>query len=139
MCETNQFGPMLVNIEKDLKLFYLNSLSPNGLTREDPARSFSFRVSDDHMDSDHYSIQISADKAPKRNIPLTEPRYKLDKTENELFHKTLQDSLNPNIDANDELEEFAVTLCDNLIKAVNSSTAKVYSHNDSKTPISRPS
>ena len=56
-------------------------------------------------------------------------RYKLDKTDNELFHQTLQDSLNTidtDIDAQDELEELAVTLCDNLMKAVDSFTPKVH-------------
>ena len=104
----NQSGPLLVNIAKDLKLFYLNSLSPNSHTHEDPAhdisdildmafisldlssRGFSFSVSDDHMGSGHCPIQISVDKPPKCNTPLTEPRYELDKTDNELFHKTGQ-------------------------------------------------
>ena len=77
---------MLVNIAKDLKLFYLNSLSPNSHTREDPAngtsdildvafislglssRDFSFSVSDDQMGSDHYPFQISVDKPPKHSM-----------------------------------------------------------------------
>ena len=124
----NQSDPMLVNIAKDLKLFYLNSLSPNSHTRENPAhgtsdildmafispglssRDFSFSVSDDHMGSDHFPIQISVEKppVPKRNTPLTELRYKLDRTDNKLFHKTLHDSLNTigtDIDAQDELED----------------------------------
>ena len=37
----------------------------------------------------------------------------------------------------DELEELAVTLCDKLMKAVDSSTPKSYSRNDSKSPISQ--
>ena len=41
------------------------------------------------------------------------------------------------IDAQDELEEPAVTFCDNLMKAVSSSTPQVYSRNDPKTPISQ--
>ena len=135
----NQSGPMLVNIAKDLKLFHIDSLSPNSHTRVDPvhgtsdildmafispglsSRDFSFSVSDDFMGSDHFPIQISVDKPPKRSTPLTEPRYILDKTDNELFHKTLQDSLNTidtDIDAQDELEELAVTLCDNLMKSI---------------------
>ena len=48
-------------------------ISP-GLSSQD----FSFSVSDDHMGSDHPPIQISVDKPPKHNIPLTEPRYKTD-------------------------------------------------------------
>ena len=58
------------------------------------SRDVSFSVWDDHMGIDHFPIQISVYKPPKRNTPLTEPRYKLDKTDSELFHKTLQDSLN---------------------------------------------
>ena len=35
-----QSGPMLVNIAKDLKLFYLNSLSPNSHMHEDVHRKY---------------------------------------------------------------------------------------------------
>ena len=55
-------------------------------------------------------------------------------------HNTLKDSLT-NIDTNitkqDELEELAVTLCDKLMKAVNTSTPEVYSRNDPKSPINQ--
>ena len=92
------------------------------------------------MGSDHFPIQISLDKPPKRNTPLTEPRYRFDKTNDDLLHNTLKDSLT-NIDTNittqDELEELAVTLCDKLMKAVNTSTPKVYSRNYPKSPISQ--
>ena len=37
----------------------------------------------------------------------------------------------------DELEEIAVTLCDKLMKAVDSSTPRSYSHNNPKSPISQ--
>ena len=37
----------------------------------------------------------------------------------------------------DELEELAVTLCDKLMKAVNTSTPKVYTRNNPKSPISQ--
>ena len=86
------------------------------------------------------SPQISLDKPLKRNTPLTEPRYRFDKTNDDLLHNTLKDSLS-NIDTNittqDELEELAVTLCDKLMKAVDTSTPKVYSRNDPKSPISQ--
>ena len=85
-------------------------------------------------------VQISLDKPLKRNTPLTEPRYRFDKTNDDLLHNTLKDSLS-NIDTNittqDELEELAVTLCDKLMKAVDTSTPKVYSRNDPKSPISQ--
>ena len=86
----NKSGQMLVNIAKDLKLFYVNQLCPNGHTREDPfhgtsaildmafispgisSRDLSFSVADDHMGSDHFPIQISLDKPIKRNAPLTD-------------------------------------------------------------------
>ena len=91
------------------------------------------------MCSDHFPIQISLDKPLKRNTSLTELRYRFDKTNDDLLHNTLKDSLT-NIDTNittqDELEELAVTLCDKLMKAVDTSTPKVYSHNDPKSPIS---
>ena len=90
--------------------------------------------------SDHFPIQISLDKPLKQNTPLTEPRYRFDKTNDDLLHNTLKDSLT-NIDTNittqDELEELAVTLCDKLMKAVDTSTPKVYSRNDPKSPISQ--
>ena len=72
------------------------------------SRYISFSVADDHMGSDHFTIQISIDKPPKRNIPLAEPRYRFEKTDNDLFHSTLKDSLNSidtDITTQDELEE----------------------------------
>ena len=98
----NKSGQTLVNIAKDLKLFYVNQLCPNRHTREDPfhgtsdildmafispglsSRYLSFSVADDYMGSDHFSIQISLDKPLKRNTPLTEPRYRSDKTDDDL-------------------------------------------------------
>ena len=92
------------------------------------------------MGSDHFPIQISLDKPLKRNTPLTEPRYRFDKTNDVLLHHTLKDSLT-NIDTNittqEKLEELAVTLCNKLMKAVDTSTPKEYSHNNSKSPISQ--
>ena len=41
------------------------------------------------------------------------------------------------ITTQDELEELAVTLCDKLMKAVDSSIPKLYSLNDPKSPISQ--
>ena len=85
----NQSGQTLVNIAKDLKLFYVNQLGPKRHTCDDPAhgtsdildmafispglssRDISFSVADDHMGSDHFPIQISLDKRLKRNTPLT--------------------------------------------------------------------
>ena len=152
----NKSGQTLVNIAKDLKLFYANQLGPNRHTREVPvhgtsdildmafitpglsSRDISFSVANDHMGSDHFPIQISLDQPLKRNTPLTEPRYRIDKTNDDLLHNTLKDSLT-NIDTNittqDELEELAVTLCDKLMKAVDTSTPKVYNRNDPKSPI----
>ena len=154
----NKSGQTLVNIAKDLKLFYVNQLEPNRHTREDPvhgtsdildmafitpglsSQDISFSVADDHMGSDHFPIQISLDRPLKQNTLLTEPRYRFDKTNDDLLHNTLKDSLS-NIDTSittqDELEEFVVTLCDKLMKAINTSTPKVYSHNDPKSPISQ--
>ena len=104
------------------------------------SRDISFSVADDHMDSDHFPIHISLDKQLKQSTPLTEPRYRFDKTNDDLLHNTLKDSLT-NIDTNiatqDELEELAVTLCDKLMKAVDTCTPNVYSHNDPKSPISQ--
>ena len=104
------------------------------------SQNISFSVADDHRGSDHFPIQISLDKPLKRNTPLTEPCYRFDKTNDDLLHNTLKDSLT-NIDTNittqEELEEVAVTLCDKLMKAVNTPTPKVYSRNDPKSPISQ--
>ena len=67
----NKFGQTLVNIAKDLKLFYVNQLGPKRHTRDDPVhgtsdildmafmsqglslRDISLSVADDHMGSDH--------------------------------------------------------------------------------------
>ena len=154
----NKSGQTLVNIAKDLKLFYVNQQGPNRHTRDDPfhgtsdnldmaflspglsSRDISFSVTDDHMGSDHFPIQTSLDKPLKRNTPLTEPRYRFDKTNDDFLHNTLKDSptnIDTNITTQDELEELAVTFCDKLMKAVDTSTPKVYSRNDPKSPISR--
>ena len=79
----NRSGQTLVNIAKDLKLFYVNQLEPNKHMRDDPfystsdvldmpflspglsSRDISFSVADDHMGSDHFPIQISLDKPLK--------------------------------------------------------------------------
>ena len=72
--------------------------------------------------------------------PHTEPRYQFDKTNDDLLHNTLKDSLtnnNSDITTQDELEELAVTFCDKLMKAVDTSTSEVNSCNDPKSPISQ--
>ena len=88
------------------------------------SREISFSLANDHMGSDHFPIQILLDKPIKRNTPLTETRYRFDKTNVDLLHNTLKDSLT-NIDTDittqDELEKLAVTLCDKLMKAVDTS------------------
>ena len=104
------------------------------------SRDISFTVADDHVDSGHFTIKISLDKPLKQNTPLTEPRYRFDKTNDDLLHNTLKDSLtsiDTNITTQDKLEELAVTLCDKLMKAVDTSTPKVYSRNDPKSSISQ--
>ena len=67
------------------------------------------------MDSDHFPIQILFDKPLKRNTSLTEPRYRFDKTDDDLFHNTLEDSLT----------------------SVDTSTPKTYSRNNPKSSISQ--
>ena len=93
------------------------------------------------MGSDHFPIQISLDKPLKQNTPLPIPCYLFNKTNDDLLHNTPKNSLT-NIDTNittqDELEELAVTLCNKLMKAVDTSTPTVYSRNDPKSPISHP-
>ena len=92
------------------------------------------------MGSDHFPIQISLDKPLKRNTSLTKPHYRFDKTNDDLLHNTLKESLT-NIDTDittqDKLEELAVTLCDKIMKAVDTSTPELYSRNDPKSPISQ--
>ena len=126
----NKSSQTLVNIAKDLKLFYVNQLGPNRHMCDDPFhgtsdsldmaflspslsfQDISFSVADDQMGSDHFPIQISLDKPLKRNTPLTEPYYRFDKTNDDLLHNTLKDSLtniDTSITTSDELEELAVT------------------------------
>ena len=72
----NKSGQTLLNIAKDLKLFYVNQLGPNRHTREDPvhgtsdildmafitpglsSRDISFSVADHHMGSDHFPFKF---------------------------------------------------------------------------------
>ena len=102
----NKSGQMLVNIAKDLKLFYVNQLGANRHTGDDPvhgtsyildmtfissglsSRDISFSVADDYMGSDHFPFQISLDKPLRPNTPLTEPRYRFDKTNDDLLQHT---------------------------------------------------
>ena len=100
-------------------------------------RDISFSIADDHIGTDHFPIQISIDKSLKRNTPLMEPRYRFDKTDGNFFHNTLKDSLdsiNTDITTRDEL---TVTLCDKLMKTVETSTPKKYNRNDPKSTISQ--
>ena len=141
-----------------LKLFYVNQLEPNRHTREDPVHGTSdildmAFITPGLSSRDIFSAllmitwaviispsKISLDKPPKWNTPLTEPCYRFDKTNDDLLHNTLKDSLtniDKNITTQNELEELAVTLCDKLMKAVDTSTPKVYSRNDPKSPISQ--
>ena len=104
------------------------------------SRDISFSVADDHIGSDHFPIQISLDKPLRRNTPLSEPRYRFDRTNDDLLHNTLKDSLtsiDTDITTQDELKELAVTLCDKLMEAVDTSTLKTYSRNDPESPISQ--
>ena len=91
-------------------------------------RDISFSVADDHMGSDHFPIQISFDKPIKRNTPLTKPRYRFGKTNYDLLHNTLKDSLTRGTCGH---------LSDKLMKAVDTSTPEVYSRNDPKSPVSQ--
>ena len=111
------------------------SLFP-GLSSQD----ISFSVAGDHLGSDHFPIQISLNKPLKRNTPVTGPRYRSDKTDDDLLHNTLKDSLNStgtDITTQDEFRELAVILCDKRMKAVDISTPKTYSRNDPKPPVSQ--
>ena len=85
----NRSGQTLVNIAKDVKLFYVNQLGPKRHMRDGPvhgtsdildmafispdlsSRDISFNVADDHMGSDQFPIQILLDKSLKRNTPIT--------------------------------------------------------------------
>ena len=62
------------------------------------------------MGNDHFPIQMPIIKPFKRNTPLAEPLYRFDKTDGDLFHNTLKDSLNSidtDITTRDELDELA--------------------------------
>ena len=96
----NKSGQTLLNIAKDLKLFYANQLGPNRHTHEDPVhgtsdildmtfitpglsfRDISFSVADDHMGSDHFPIQFHLTIASHSNGTHHLPKNvkKFDKT-----------------------------------------------------------
>ena len=154
----NKSGQTLVSTAKDLKLFYVNQLSPNRHTREDSdhgtpdildmaflspglsSRDISFSVADDHMDSDHFPSKFNLTNHSNEIHHLQNHAADLTKPKDDLFHTTLKDSLN-NIDTDittqDELEERAITFCDKLMKAVDTSTPKTDSLNDPKSPVSQ--
>ena len=107
----NKSGKTLVNIAKNLKLFYVNQLGPNRHMHEDPvhgtsnildmafitpglsSQDISFSIADDHKGIDPFPIQISLDKPLRWNTSLTKPPYRFDKTNDDLPHNTLKDSL----------------------------------------------
>ena len=150
-------GQTLVNIAKDLELLYVNQLGPNRHTREDPthgrsdildmaflskslsSRDTSVSVADDHMGSDHFPVQISLTSHSNGIHHLQ--NHAADLTKLTMTYFTLNVSLNrtdTDITIQDELEELAVTLCEKLMKAVDTSTTlKPYSRNDPKSPISQ--
>ena len=104
------------------------------------SRDISFSIADDNMVTDHLPIQISLDKPLKRNTPLTKPHHRFDKTNDDLLHNTIKDSLtniDTNVNTQDEFEELAVTLGDKFMKAVYTSTPEVYNRDDPKSPISQ--
>ena len=128
-----------------MKPFYVYQLSLNRHTREDPvhgtsdcldkaflspglsSRDISFCIADDHMGSDHFPIQIHLTSHSNKIHHLQNHATRFDKTDNDLLHNTLKVSLNSidtDITTQDKLEELAVTLCDKLMKAVNTSTPK---------------
>ena len=99
----NKSGQTLVNTAKNFKLFYVNQLGANKHTCEDPvhgtsdildmafitpglsSRDISLSIADDYMGSDHFPIQISLDKPLIWNTPLTEQRYRFDKTNDDYY------------------------------------------------------
>ena len=100
----NTSCPMLKNIQKQLKLIYLNNdeythmdrtngstdllgmafVSPN-LAKHD----IQFQIGDD-LGSDHLPIEISIDAPPHRNSHTNHTKYKFDQTEREVFESTLE-------------------------------------------------
>ena len=72
------------------------------------SRDISSSIADDHMGSDYFPLKFHLTRPLKRNTPLTEPRYRFDKTNNDLLHNTPKDSLtniDTNITTHNELEE----------------------------------
>ena len=100
----NRSGQTLVNIARDLKLFYVNQLGPKRHTRGDlvhetsdildmafispglSSRDISFSVADDHMGSDHFPIQIHLTSHSNRIHPL--PNHVTDLTKQMMTHYT---------------------------------------------------
>ena len=100
-------GPMLKNIQMQLKLNYLNNdehthidrakgstdlldmafVSPN-LAKHD----IKFQIGD-HLGSDHLPIEISVDAPPHRNSHTNHTKYKFDQTDREVLESTLEAAL----------------------------------------------
>ena len=102
--QPNSSGPVLVQITKELKLLYLNSTEHTYLdsrskgtsdildmifiSRSLSSHNISFSVGDD-LGSDHLPVQILIDKSFKRNVKQDKPRYKVDKTDKDLYVREL--------------------------------------------------
>ena len=79
-------------------------------------------------------VTPSTNSTKSTKAPILGPQCK---SSSKLSPPQQNTSTNTNITTQDELEELAVTLCDKLMKAVDTSTPKVYSRNDPKSRISQ--
>ena len=100
-------GPMLKNIQKQLKLIYLNN---DGHTNMDKANGstdllgmalkspnlgkhdIQFQIGDD-LRSDHLLIEISIDAPLHRNSSINRTKYKFDQADRKVFESTLEAAL----------------------------------------------
>ena len=108
----NTSGPMLQNIQNQLNLIYLNSDEHTHMDRANgstdiPDMAFisqnlakhdiQFQIGDD-LGSDHLPIEISIDTPPPppppfRNSSTNHIKYKVDRTNREVFESTLEETL----------------------------------------------
>ena len=150
----NTSGPMLKNIQKQLKLIYLNNdehahmnrstgnidlldmafTSPN-LAKHD----IQFQIGDD-LGSDHLPIKISTDAPPHRNSSANHTKYKFDQTDREIFESTLEAVLGSEdfsgLTSTSDLDKYADFIVSAISTAVDRAIPKSKSVRSESNPIS---
>ena len=118
----NSSGPVLKNIQSQLKLTYLNNDEHTHLHKRTDILDMAFispnstkhdirLLIGDGLGSDHLPIEIFKDAKPHKNIHTNPIRYKSDQTDREVFKSTLEAALSsghvPGLKSTQDIDKYA--------------------------------